>query len=387
MGPKNNVIMLLHAYLYNDWRVLKEANSLAKHGYNVTILCLRFQDESYENYFQKYGFSVRTILTIDYQKRRSLVGVLLFWISSFRTLLNISNVDIIHSHDLPALVPGILFKMMRRNIYVVFDSHELFADAIYDLYGVLVYSIVQIIENVCIFFSDVYIGVMESQITLIKKRIPRNEHIQFHYIPNYPELVDVMSNPITNKRNQIFTLAFLGSMTEGRCYDELLDAIKLLVARDYNIKLYIIGMGVVFNHISNRVHDENLAEYVTLTGYLTQNEARVVTAHSDVGLILVQERRSTVNIMPNKFYEYLQLGLGVISVYANGIGKYLKFVEAGIIDYPVTQIGIYSAIVELMNNESRRKRMILKGQQMIEKKWNWTTCESELLSAYSKFGE
>jgi glycosyltransferase involved in cell wall biosynthesis len=384
MKTKKTVVMLLYAYLYNDWRVLKEAKSLVTNNYNVTILCLLFQDESYDNYKNSYGIEVIPILKISYEKRKSFKGLMLFWYYCIKQMSIMTDIDVIHSHDLPGLIPGVFYKYMRRGMYLIFDSHEMFADAIYGLYGRYIYSIVQIVENVCIYNSDVYIGVVKSQIELTKKRIRNHNHINFYYIPNYPELSGIMKSNINHQKNNVFKIAYMGSMVKGRFYNELIDAIKLLVNNNHSIKLYIIGTGEMYNPIIKKIKREKLLKYVTMTGYLNQNEARRVASFSDVGIILVKESRNTVYLMPNKFFEYLQLGLGIISVHANGIGKYLDFVDAEITHRPVNANRIADSILAVMNDEDRRQRMIKKGQTMINQNWNWTTCEKTLIIAYNK---
>ncbi|MFX0152392.1 MAG: glycosyltransferase family 4 protein [Candidatus Hodarchaeota archaeon] len=383
MSKNPKIFMFLHGYYYKDIRVKKEAKSLVKNGLDVTVYCLQEKDETYSKNNVNSGIKVIPVKKMTEEKRKTPMGMLLFWFCLLRSIWKINNITIIHAHDLSSLPPGILLKLLRRTKFVVFDSHEQFSDAVYDYYGPLAFGLTQLIENFCTKRSDLFLGVMKPQIELVKKRIKNYSNIYFSYIPNYPELTGVLKKPCFHVRNQVFRVIFLGSMQPERCYDQLIDASKILRKEDYSCEIFLIGDGPMYSHVMNRVRNENLEDMIILTGHLPQEEALEITCKGDVGLILVEPQRNMRSIMPNKYFEYLQLGLGLICVKANGIGLYMKRIDGVFIDDPMNPESIAQAVKVLYNDEERRKKMVLKAQQIIERKWNWSTCEKRLIDSYN----
>ncbi|MFX0016549.1 MAG: glycosyltransferase family 4 protein [Promethearchaeota archaeon] len=379
-----NVFMFLHGYYYKDVRVKKEAISLAKNGFIVTVLCLREKTELYSHYPDKYGIRVIPVRKMKEDTRKTPLGMLLFWISLLQLTWKMKDITIVHAHDLPSVPPGIMLKFFHKTKFLIFDAHEQFSDAVYDYFGSLAFGITQLIENLCTKQSDLLIGVMKPQLTLVRKRIRTPKNLSFCYLPNYPVLNGFLKNPRFHDRNDVFKVIFLGSMQPERCYDQLIEAAKILQERSYPSEIKIIGDGPMYSHILDRVKNENLENIISMTGQLEQEKALEITYEGDAGLILVAPQRNMRSIMPNKFFEYLQLGLGVISVKANGIGSYIKRINGIFIENPMNPESIAQAIIHLQEDETRRKKMVLKAQKLIKEKWNWSTCEKRLVDSYKK---
>ena len=77
---------------------------------------------------------------------------------------------------------------------------------------------------------------MKPQINLVKKRLRTSNNLSFCYIPNYPVLNGFLRKPRFHNRNAVFKVIFLGSMQPERCYDQLIEAVKINIAKKILIK-------------------------------------------------------------------------------------------------------------------------------------------------------
>jgi len=98
MKEKKKVLMLLTNPFISDPRVYKEAKSLVKSGYEVTILCWDRQLK-HKKKEKIDGINVERLgLRASYGFKSMIFKLPIFWIKLFFKALK-KDFDIVHSHD------------------------------------------------------------------------------------------------------------------------------------------------------------------------------------------------------------------------------------------------------------------------------------------------
>ena len=139
------IAMALYSDLDHDSRVLREAESLAAVGHDVTIYCLSWDGPDDTPFHVKSHTPIQTGVVPDSgnpfhqgkdQSRIRRVWRRLTWMRDYiRNLLTwgrwaaeaAGDVDVWHAHDLPALMA--VAPRVSTHSTLVYDSHEVFVDA------------------------------------------------------------------------------------------------------------------------------------------------------------------------------------------------------------------------------------------------------------------
>lgn len=373
--------MLLQDYYYTDSRVKKEVQTLIKNNFQVNIYCLK---EKNEKYGSSNSLNVITIDTVKRIKRASPIAMIRYWIKIIFTLLKEEKIQILHCHDFPTLVPGFFLKKIKKIPYLIYDSHELFPDAVYAQYGRFLGSTCQFIENRLINTANITIGVSHQRNNLMIRRVPSLKN-KIVYLPNFPSQ-NIMKNVprVMKNDNTHYTIVYLGIIKEDRHYDSFINSIKILKMRKSPIKALIIGSGPYEKKITEKIKKEKLSNTIKMVSFLPYEKALSLLSTTDIGICFFANKRNLMFAMPNKFFEYLQMEIPVITSFNYGINDFSKKIGTLIVD-PKDPISIADSIEQLINNPDLRKNIVNKGNYFLKREWNWEKVELNLINAYVKF--
>ncbi|MDZ7300740.1 MAG: glycosyltransferase [candidate division KSB1 bacterium] len=135
-----------------------------------------------------------------------------------------------------------------------------------------------------------------------------------HFIPNGYDAEDFAEPP--PPANSCFDLAHVGTITGIADPRTLLEGFRLFVETAQlspaETKLHFIGADVTGN-LAVWMHENQLAEYVTASGYLSHREAVRALRHADLLVYLVRPGIFTTYI-PGKTFEYLAAGKPILAI-------------------------------------------------------------------------
>ena len=111
-----------------DWRVMKEARSLADAGFLVTIIA--WDRDGTRKAHDAVGRAQILRLRSPYAAPPAklwlrIVNTLRFWLQ-INSVVRRLGYDIVHCHDLPTLPLGVLLTVGRRQKRLVYDAHEVY---------------------------------------------------------------------------------------------------------------------------------------------------------------------------------------------------------------------------------------------------------------------
>ena len=129
LEKRKRVVMLLikdfmHPHL--DPRVYKEAQSLSKNGYDVSVVCWGRRGMDVPQHEQYEEINVfRVFQAIPSYNLPLILRLPAYWKFVFKSIKKSLqlNPDIIHCHDLDTLVAGVGLKLLTRKP-LIFDAHE-----------------------------------------------------------------------------------------------------------------------------------------------------------------------------------------------------------------------------------------------------------------------
>lgn len=169
--------------------------------------------------------------------RRSLIQALLFALSTFRLLTR--RFDVIEADQIPylQLVPLRLVAWVKR-VPLVVTWHEVWGRQTWSSYLGPLAAVAATIEKISVRLPDTIIAVSQGTATKLIAIGAKSEDL--HVVPNSISF-DELS--VTAANVEAPELLFVGRLIEHKKADLAIEATAILVARGYDVRLGIVGVG------------------------------------------------------------------------------------------------------------------------------------------------
>ncbi len=353
----------------NDTRLFyRECVTLAKY-YETYLVAVGDSDGEW------YGVKVKAIPQHTSRLMRFLFGIPHVLIRGIRV-----NASVYHFHDPELILVGLIFRFLGKK--VIYDIHEdvakLIALKTWVVFPGIVASVYKLLEAICLPFF--HLVVSEDAYKQLY-----NAHTT-HIIHNFA-FIEKLDSYRRNLRNTSdLNLFYIGSIDELYCIFESLESIYLLKLRGYNPKVSMVGF--VSPRIEKQI--ENLPFYnliknnITFYGYLSAEEGFQYSVDCSIGLCLVSKNANSYESYPRKMFEYMGVGLPLITsdfpLYKKVIEKY----NCGLCIKGNSAIAIADAIEVLIKDQTLRNTMSANGIKTALEHYNWEKESKSLLSLYEK---
>ena len=364
--------MLAFNNLNNDYRVYREASTLVKNGYDVRVIGVTYGGE------ELVPWDGINIERIRIPRTKSLkLSYAFFWRAAYSHLKN-SRYDVIHAHDLDALVPAAWIKKRNGGI-LVYDSHEYFTEMASVTGRFIVQNIWRLLERVAMKKVDRLItvgGIIAEElkkkyniasVTVIRNIPPFCESIKSEY------LRDTFGIPPEHK-----ILLHQGSLVPGVGIDRVLSVIRDIP----DVCLVIIGGGPDKERLENITSEYGLESSVHFHSPVPFSALHKITCSADIGLCLISGKGLSFKYsVPNKLFEYMMAGLPVIASDLPEISKIVMNNSCGMVIPEEDDDTLRDVIINFSESESSIKRM--RGCALeAAKKYKWENEEEKLLTFY-----
>lgn len=384
------VLMIVQNDFVNDSRIIKEASTLSKNGYNVKVLAL-YNDGLKENE-EMNGFKVKRVEL--YTRKRlgknkfiQSIKYLEFKNKCRKEAMKFSP-DVVHCHDVYTLPIGIsIIRRLKRkkDVKFVYDSHELWPEASNNLVMPKVLLKIQnIIEGKIIKKCDKVITVSDSIVSYLKEKYSLKEDPTL--LRNIPyQHNNVKNNKILHKDLDIDLdkkiVLYQGVVGTGRGIENLIKSMKMV---NENTVLVLLGNGNKVNDykelakkydLNNRVYFHPAVDPSILISY---------TASADLGMSMIMNVcLSYYYSLPNKMFEYIQSEIPVICSDYPDMGNIISKYKVGQVAKPNDIEKIASAINKVLSDEESIN--IYKNNcKHAKKELNWEKESIKLLKLYSE---
>lgn len=356
-----------------DSRVEKEANSLLKAGYDVTILAW---DRS-ANYFVRHdrkklpnGNVPR--ITFGAQAEygagmKSLPSYLKFQISLFVWLLkNKNRYDIFHFCDFDTAFTGshVCRIFGKKYIFDIFDYLSTDAETFFQRF-------IEKRENNIINHADATIICSEKRTEQIRKAKPRKLTV----VHNSPEIMSSLERK--NINNDVVKIAYIGCLQDYRLLPEMVHAISV----KEGVELHIGGLGKYEAYM--REASEKYAN-IFFYGKLQYEDTLRLEADCDLMTAIYDPKIGNhVYAAPNKFYEALCLGKPLIMAKETGMSEFVMENKIGtLIDF--NEEGFVEGLDRLIAEKETWGNMGSKMKKLYNEKFSWKTMEGRLIQLYQE---
>lgn len=348
----------------------KECRSLAKHGFDVTLIVNDDLDDEEVN-------GVKIVSTrFKPQKRIQRMK------NSYKNFLKLSlevNADIYHFHD-PELLP-VGNKLKKLGKIVIFDSHENFPLQIKEK-EYIPFFLRKIISKLYYFYETYSVKKIDAVIfpcTYNNKTPFEGRAKRIILIDNFPLLDEFFYKFVDEYDQKENAICYIGTLTYDRGITHIIKA-----AHYANITL-ILGGEMIPEEYLHEVREMMEFANVDYKGYINRAEIVEVYRKSKVGMctLLNVGQYNKDDHLPTKAYEYMSMGLPVIQTDSKFVRELLKEYEFGIPVEAENVDQIVDAIQYLLNNPEVAKEMGKNGRRAVEEKFNWSIEEQKLIELYT----
>ena len=279
-----------------DQRVDRIANSLIGAGYDVLVvgrhkgLFKRYplSGRNYRTWRMRLLFSRGKFFYAEYNYR-------LFWFLIFHRF------DIVNANDLDSLA-GAWYASRLKGKDIVYDSHEYFTE-------------VPELQDGS-FAKKVWLKVERRIFPQLSKAYTVCKSIADIYTEKYGVEVGVIRNlplrkgkSITSESREVPVIIYQGTLNIGRGIELMIRSMKHLE----NVQLWIVGVGPVQEKLTVMIHEEGVADKVTLKGFVPFDKLAAITAQATIGLSLEEDMGLNYRYaLPNKLFDYLNAGIPVM---------------------------------------------------------------------------
>ena len=330
----------------NYWMADSGISGSFKNGYRQGMVDGIKVFEFNISYSNSDSFLSRTFSFLRY----SLRGILMALKEDF---------DIVFSTSTPltAGIPGIVAKFIRNKPFV-FEVRDLWPE-LPEKMGVIknpiILGLMGFLETISYKSAIGCIGLSPGIIKGIKKKVPDKKTIM---IPNGCDLNKYDVHRMTDNID-MFTAVFTGAHGYANGLDKVLDAAKLLLRNNiYDIEIQFIGDGALKNKLIQRHKEENLINCKFIDPMPKQKLFPYLIKNCDVGLMVLDNIPAFYyGTSPNKFFDYISLGLPVINNYPGWLADIIIKNNCGIVVSPNEPEDFAKSLVELKDDPKKLKKM------------------------------
>lgn len=378
MNSKKTAIHICHmtsVHPATDVRIFKkECQSLAKAGYNVSLIAPEEKSENKEG--------VR-IVGIHPSKRGPLFRMIVDPWKVLQVSLK-EDAHVYHFHDPELLGAGLLLKLLAKKA-VIYDVHEDYSLSIQTKSWLPRWArkplswIIKYFEN----FSAKYFNCILSATPEIAKRfnsINKNSII----VQNFP-LLDEFSQKGVSWQERHNAVIYIGVIHTFRGIKEMINALEI-AQKKIDAKLILAG-SFYPKSLKKEIQSHSGWKHVEYKGFVPHKELASLLAQVKAGLVLIHPVTRYRTSYPTKLFEYMAGGIPVIASDFVLWREILEGTGCGLLVDPLDPQAIADSIVYLLEHPKEAAEMGRRGKKAVEEMYNWSKEEGKLLQLYKDLFE
>ena len=351
-----------------DGRVYdKISKTLIGCGYEVHNSSPNVESQLTEHGIYLHGFSQKKGLL---NRLKSLYGL--------RKIIEQVHPDCMICHEPDALFAAYRYykkEKKRRNIKLYFDCHEAYEhwfDSLtkIGLLNKLIGKFFMALINGTVKKIDGVTSVNNTMTERFKKY-----NANSHFLPSVYKTDDI-DEYIENYNTE---LVYMGQFGKSKQIEMFIGAAKILKDKGILCKITIIGGNksgeVKPGSLEDIVEKEQLQDYFSFKGWMPREEAFIELQKYGVGIMRFDSYTMPGNYaMPNKLFEYMSLGLAILSCRLNvEIKKIINENQCGLLIESETAEALANAMIYIKDNTECILKMKHNSYEATVKKYNWNS--------------
>ncbi len=375
-----------------DRRVWLECQSLIAAGFRVAVVCPKAPGDS--TYCRLRG--VDLFKYRPYAPGTSSASFVLEYAYSFIMTLGLSlraalrgRFDVVQSCNPPDLFwpIGVLFRVLNGSSFV-FDHHDLCPELFLSRFpdgNRTVYRALRFMERCTVRAADHVIATNDSyrRIVLERDGVSPTSVTVVRTGPDLASLRRSATRP-SIRQTKPHVAAYLGVMGPQDGVDLVLKVADQVVHRlgRHDIGFTLIGSGDCYDELVALSHSLDLTEYVTFTGRISDVDVAAILSTADVGIS--PDPKNPLNDVStmNKTMEYMSFELPVVAFDLRETR--VSASDAAVYATPNDVEELAKLLVDLVDDEPRRRLMGRAGRARIEQELAWEHQAPRYVGVYEK---
>ncbi len=370
------VVSTVHPAL--DHRIFhKEAISLKKAGYPLTVIAQHHKKESIEGIqilpLRRPGNRFFRFLFLGYK--------------AYKLALK-QRAAIYHFHD-PEFLPWSVMLKARCGANIIYDIHEFVAGQILHKTWIPQFLrkpfsfLYQCFEKFFLSKVDVLLLAEHSYTAVYAKH---KKSIVIRNYPRIPQEEHARAKPLSMKPPH---LIYVGWVAKERGIFEILEATRIAAQKFPHIELTVIGRihEDLLETINEMLGKRKLKDHVTILGHLPHPDAISKIRSANIGLCILHPIPNYLGSISTKIFEYMSYGIPIIISNFPSWKKIIEASGAGFAVDPKNPGGIAQSIDYLITHPHEAWEMGERGRKAVLKNYNWEREEKKLLHVYSALEE
>jgi glycosyltransferase involved in cell wall biosynthesis len=371
-------------------RPYKMAKSLLAHGHEVTIVCGSYDgaQTGLSGEFtqgRRFGFfeGIKIIeFDIKYSNKLSFfkrTGVFLLYVWKTIGLALFSKYDVLFASSTPLTVgiPGIFARWIRGKKFV-FEVRDLWPElpkAMGVIKNPAILWLMGVLEFLCYHSASKLIGLSDGIVKGIAKR-----GITLNKIANIPNGCDLDIFNTDNGKMEIegtqendFLCLYSGTHGIANGLDILINTAEILTKRgNYTIKFVLVGDGKCKPDLVNRAKQKGIKNIIFLKPLNKQELSKLMNT-CDIGMqLLANIPAFYYGTSPNKFFDYISVGLPVLNNYPGWISEMIEKNYCGIKVLPDNPSDFAESLIKLENEKYKLADMSVNARNLAKNEFDRT---------------
>jgi glycosyltransferase involved in cell wall biosynthesis len=372
-----------------DRRVWQEATTLERSGYVVSVICPtgKGHEARRETLHGVHIYRYRLPL-----EARGLAGYIVEYgwaltaqfVLTWRVLFK-HGFDVIHACNPPdnIFLIGAFFKLFGKKF--LFDHHDINPELFEAKFGKrgVAYRALLLFERLTFKTADASIATNESYRSIAISR-GRMDPARVFVVRSGPDLgrVRILPENPALRNGRTYLVGYVGVMGEQEGIDYLLRAVRTIV-HDYgrqDIQFGLVGGGTELDRMKQYAQELGVSEYVAFTGRVPDAPMLEMLSTADVCVNPDVANPMNDKSTMNKIMEYMALGKPIVQFDLTEGRR--SALEASVYARKNDVEDLADKILDLIDDEARRKEMGEFGRMRVEKALQWTHEVPKLLEAY-----
>jgi glycosyltransferase involved in cell wall biosynthesis len=394
MGKK--VLYIWDADYPWDVRVEKICKTLARHGYEVHIVARNLK--RLPEYERQGDLRIHRLKPIGHDKVNYGTSFPLFfspfWKRFLDRIIREQRIDLIIVRDLPMAIAGI-WAGKRHGIPVIFDMAEDYVAMLWDIWRAKKFKgfnlilrnpyLARHVERYVFQKADHILVVVEEARDVVLSRGGAPSKISIVGNTSPLELFSnheiTMNEELQEIRNH-FSAIYTGGVQMGRGIQVVLEAMPEIIKVIPGFLFVIVGDGYATAQLKGEVIRRELGEYVLWVGWVDHARIFDYIKLSKIGLIPHFASDHTNTTIPNKIFDYMGLGIPVISSDAVPMKRILEEKKCGLVFKSGDAKSLSSAILEMYKSHNDYGNNCVEA---VRNEYNWENDGKRLIQIIQHF--
>ena len=375
-----DICMIVHNSMTNDSRVHREATTLTKQGWSVTVIGVSLTNFSLPTMeTTDEGYTIIRIIpaigkNLPFQKIIKQIRLFISLFAIARKARQV-NAQVYHGHDFMGLVSIAMAGVLKRP--VIYNSHELYFDrrvpGKFRLQDLL--QIVRPLEKPLARRAIRVITVNDS----LADKLAETLNIQRPMVlRNAVDLRTLGECAAVFPKTTPFQIAHSGALTHGRHLPELVTALSHLPE---SISLILLGDGNLRSSLLDLAKSLNVQHRLHIIPPVPINSVSPTLAQADAAAVMIaRDNPNCYYSLPNKFFEAIAGGVPIVTSPIPEVSKYVKQYDIGVVSEDTDPLSIAHAIEHVLHPDYRDTYR--QNVKIAQQEFNWEREEVKLIDLY-----